>query len=882
MPKKKGPHRRRRVFGALAPALAASAALLAATPSAAWAQEKPFVYVPVDVPTTGDFAGMQLFHAAGVNNRNDFCGIVKLNGTEPNRAYAVKDGVWHLIGPDNSTGVGIDDDGNVVGYIGGNLAVWIYGSGTKTYSEDPLGLYDATKLGMAINERYDGSGDPDNDQTGDVAGQRNGGAFMELHGGSPADLIDLNVTNPHSAAYGLNDALEIAGFSRGSATDNSLKAVVWPNAVPRNPIVLDRDYSDPNHDFTTTSEYRAHAISNNDLIVGSYRPDDASNYSYCIWRGYGGANPPDAEFLSQPTHTEFNCVAVNDANDFVAKDRLYHIHSTTGALYSKSFADLAAHYPSDLTLSSVRFFSMADTGTLTGVGTRNLGGGVNLKVGFLLVPRNDDGDRISILRPTGEGVTIPLADFRECVNAIPQSGTNPLDADGDWVLDRDFTFRAGLYAVGKAAERKIEEIVYGGQVCRIHLDQFSGRNILLGIEPDPCSDEEGEGFADTINRIGYNHAQNAPQREVLIMHRTQMPAAHPGFDTQYDYVPPKVGDRTLYSNELTQEDILADLECFWSQLALHADYAQVGNEAFAGTGLYYLEAGQIPGYSGWTGGTIQNVPLAYQDAACDVILDWLEKQAETIRRASALAGRPVRIVGPAMLLTELDHARQQSGSTATIETKQVKNVFERSNAFADLVAIHLHHRLDGDIEGKIDPVLDWLVATSGTWLVTEGVRPKRSGCTEWGAYASPLWNQAWATEQAKYYENCPGTPVEPLWNNFINTNWINAPNTISPDFDDKLGIPRILAKMSAAGLVFGCYGGYSTFGSCGVDPNNQFDLSALWASDCVIDDAHIDDETGEDRFVYPVRNLYEGEADTYYDADLGEIHRVALQAIVCP
>ena len=66
------------LWRALAPALAASAALLAARPDAALAQDKPFVCLPLTPPTTGDFAG--------------------------------------------SMAKGIDDDRNVAGYIGGNLA----------------------------------------------------------------------------------------------------------------------------------------------------------------------------------------------------------------------------------------------------------------------------------------------------------------------------------------------------------------------------------------------------------------------------------------------------------------------------------------------------------------------------------------------------------------------------------------------------------------------------------------------------------------------------------------------------------------------------------------------------------------------------------------
>ena len=330
------------------------------------------------------------------------------------------------------------------------------------------------------------------------------------------------------------------------------------------------------------------------------------------------------------------------------------------------------------------------------------------------------------------------------------------------------------------------------------------------------------------------------------------------------------------------------MQCAAYQLARNVDYFQLGNEAFEATGEFWIEEGQLPEPDDEYSGPISGVPLSAADEACTLVLDWLEAEANAARRGSALAGRPLRIVGPAMLLNELNDARQQSNSEGSRSAREVKCVFERVNEFADIVGIHLHHQLDADLDGKIDPVLDWLVATSGTWLVTEGVRPKALGCTEWGAWTSSGWEAVHRGQAILYYyeenpEFCDDEPEIEYWHDFVQANWIDADEGISPDETGFLGIPQILDMMADAGLIFGCYGGYATFGACNGgsgNSNNQFDPSSLWAADCVIADERIEDPTGEDRFG-PVRTLYEGEADLYYFTDLGIVHPEELEDLTC-
>src|SRR5690606_10282435 len=59
-------------------------------------------------------------------------------------------------------------------------------------------------------------------------------------------------------------------------------------------------------------------------------------------------------------------------------------------------------------------------------------------------------------------------------------------------------------------------------------------------------------------------------------------------------------------------------------------------------------ANDLPNCNGWTGGLLRDVDGACFEDACGVVFGWMREQVNVARHASALGGRPLRFITPAL------------------------------------------------------------------------------------------------------------------------------------------------------------------------------------------------------------------------------------------
>jgi len=270
----------------------------------------------------------------------------------------------------------------------------------------------------------------------------------------------------------------------------------------------------------------------------------------------------------------------------------------------------------------------------------------------------------------------------------------------------------------------------------------------LGTSPD-CTIANGLSF------WGHDDGHDAPQREIVVWLRSSLVLADP----EHDYLP----DRTEMDTTDDRALLLADVAEFGHLYARCFDYLQVGNEVFGGAGGYkFRDTDFISCTPDWSGGARKHkfvTPDACRDEATDLMFDWLGDLGEAAIEGSALAGRPIRIVGPGLTLSSVNAGAGTVNRDVTVATADWCN--ERI-AFFDL---HAHYLQPDDLYTAIDRLDGTASVSGGAWRI-----PELRCSLEWGPKADVDQEETdyWDFDRVSTFDQFfTSTCPTPTWEEFV-------------------------------------------------------------------------------------------------------------------
>lgn len=413
------------------------------------------------------------------------------------------------------------------------------------------------------------------------------------------------------------------------------------------------------------------------------------------------------------------------------------------------------------------------------------------------------------------------------------------DANENWLIDwaehiSGEGMRVGLHAPDASTyARAIENTqIIRASVHLRHLYFDSEDPLNFPIEeilddPTTCHD-----FTEYLN----NWTSDTVKREAIIWLRSSLIDD----DSDYDYLPQSSQQRA---------ELLALVQEFSHRYATCIDYLQTGNEVFGGAGGYKFFETDLPGCSqshSWEGArTFQDLHTDCKGEAADAVLLWLHDQMWSALEGSALAGRPLRMIGPGIPSSIVDSGWDGAGVNRSLMQLPVPWLNERQMYFD----LHNHYTTVATGTLVVDRLMDEVEGSSAPW--DEVVR---AVCLELAPRVSVT---AWAVaNQDKFGDfvdpECPDPGTN--WWDFV-LSWRFA------DFSDDFEIDTLLSTMAAPGgnsakaFSAACY----TTGQ--LDPSNfMFDMAALRATRICVD--YIGNNQGASRYT-PVKYDYEAAAEDY-------------------
>lgn len=586
-----------------------------------------------------------------------------------------------------------------------------------------------------------------------------------------------------TAAHGIGNSVNHDPIIVGTSYD-ATSSEPLPVAWLWNGSGFDVQALDPTNAVVSDTPY---IINDNDWIVGS-TDGTTSAYDYLLWVPHGNGGW-DRVPLGR-SGSSAKAVGINGENEVVAGRYLF-VDDGYG-LDEYDLFDLAAipvqgEASRYYTTSTTSFHAINDNGWIVGKATRKESGENDVPVVLLLVPYDMDNSG--------------TPDYREII-------ANPtLDDDENWVLDKSEQMRVGLYAAGFNPEGTRADEVDDIQAVRLHLDDEFIHDIVT----------DSQICANTQNALEA-WRQSEDQKEIIAMIRTKYAT-----DKHYD---------AIMTGE-TKENYLDDLFCFAYRYAYDIDFIQFGNEIYEGPGEYWINGEGLGGIDG------DDLP-----AACDAVFAWIGEQMAVARMASALAGRPLRFIGPAVtrraiisgyggnLLSESLDMDDPEEDNPFRDAYNIKRLVEFANANHAYVDAHLHYNLDGQLEAA----LDYLVNPSeNTWDT-----PIWRTCMEWSPVTTGNWAIVNNPTYRKYFWEYEGAPAE-LWNDYVDA-WGTDTENGGLGRSGFPGLGGDLTDMESYGLLHACYGEFNqgTIPTQQTAPNyplpDQFDLTVLRAESVFADD----------------------------------------------
>lgn len=760
-------------FGSFSLSLSLGALMLLMTPTSGRADDRAFAWVAIAPPGEATLLSVQ-----DVNNSGHVLAKLDIDETGQ-RAAVYRDGAWKILvestGNYTTTGTDINNNGTVVGYSGsgGNTVarIWYYNAGDEEY-------YSGTNLGddteiWAIN---------DNDQLAgfDVANGYPVAWFAATGGWVELDPLQ---GGDATAARGLNIDATVVGQSTepyGQPENMKKWAVAWPGTST--PVKID-----PNQQDEDDTPY---LINENEWIVGAR--GTGNPYTYILWRPDGQGGWDDVESLGI-TGADAKAVGLNAYNEVVAKKSLFY-EDENSDLQDVSLVTLSG-IPTTTTpmghfySSNMAFYAINDNGWIVGKSTYYDAEQTSQGLyAILLVPFDRNNDEVP--------------DYREII-ADPSLDEN----DGDWVLDSTTKMRVGLYAipVGAGTDQLVQD-VDDLTAVRLHGNHDLVHTILTNPQTDP---DACDNFRTLLSYLGGHDDPDHQGKEIILMIRTPWPS-----NEDLDYIP----------DAQTQETILADLRCFVSKYCRDIDYIQFGNEIFGGPGEYYVSPG-----GSCAAGTLSGITTSdCYIQACQDVFEWMQKQADAVRETSALAGRPLQLITPAVFYSQVNNGYENGSIVPPLDSLDdraayaVQCVVSFGNLNGAAVDIHLHYR---DPEQRADMYSGVSRLLEGNSGEQENIwdPPFAITALEWSPVPSQTWAQDNRDDLNLYLQSNPDLlEGKDPWEVFID-GWAEGV------FDDRTMEDLIGEDLDAFDgiLRHACYGEYGQPTSGSLD---QWDITVVRAN----------------------------------------------------
>lgn len=753
--------------------LSLSAALMMAASSAAVGQEtrNAFVWIELTPPTSGDFENWQVVQSVkDINNQGRIIGQVSQGGSST-RGFIITNGQWTMLKPNDVATIvrEINGESNVVG--------WTSTATGRGWS--PEYTQNGAELGSGI--RVEGINDS-NHYVGYDVNQSTPVGWLTAAEGWVAlpPLNEGDATAAHGISHGDQSNYPLIV---GRSIDDE-QAATFPVAWTYDGQDFTAHALDPGLADETDLPF---TVNNSGWIVGA--TNASSPYGYLLWVPDGEDSWARVDLeLSGATQSGID---LNASNEIVAKDTLF-VLDDQAALTALELYDLV-NLPTSSSeatrwydTTATTFLAINDHGWIAGKARRKESGQSDVDVVLLLVPYD--------LNNNGE------PDYRE-IMADPE-----LDEDEDWVLDSTTKMRVGLYAinVGSGTDNLVQDV---GNITAVRL--HGNYELINRILTNPPEDPNAcQNFRALLSYLGGHQSQGHQGKEIILMIRTPWPT-----NENLDYIP----------DAQTQEAMLADLRCFVSKYAHDIDYVQFGNEIFGGPGEYYVDLG-----GGCTGTLGSLTDSACYIAACEAVFAWMQKQADAVREASALAGRPLQMITPAVFYGQVNTGYETGSIEPPLDSAADRNAYaiqstvlfgNRNGAAVD---IHLHYR-DAEQRAEMYSGVDRLLEGNSGQQQNIWDPPFAITALEW----SPVPKTDWLLENqgplSTYFQSNPNL-VETTWEQFFD-GWARATFT-EPERTMEDLIDEDLAAFNGL-LRHACYGEYGQPQSGSLD---QWDTTVVRAN----------------------------------------------------
>ena len=778
-------------------ALLAGAVGLVGMATAAGAGVFSFVMVPIFPPEQV----AEVIDVYGPNRHGDFVMVGKAKGKE--MSFLWRDETWTRVPIDSSTSVraaGVTDD------------LLIYGT-YRTSGDFYEGfVWDAARTNARVESMpfQPASASAQDDIVGNRAGV---GAVAVLPGLGDVVLPPLSGDGP-TFATAVNDRVSNFGgpgggtppyvVGRADASGGVGHAVLW--------IDGEQVFSLSEGEFYPTGVDDDSHVSGYELVDGLPSP--------VVWIRQSGTSSPEWVRFDLPTPKPAAAVDINSQGEMVGGKSLWVVDTEIIRVPLNTTTYIPQYIPredGDFTYIEMADFDLvgiADSGRM--MGTMKLTDGTIIPMQVVPYDRNNNA----------------TPDYREVDLAAavqdPLAGFLPPDMKHT---------RIGLHAPSKWLARYSSQYDPANTINEVHVVRFltnhNRTHILLN---DPASCEEFTSLIGTWT--GYERQNGQSGAEIVYTERSNFKSEwHPRNSKDLDYVPPR--DRPVHAaDELVQRQVLQNTKVFGKKYARFVDYFQLGNESFTNAGVYYFEdlAYEENGEWKFFTGTMKRVPgaaLPYADAA---LRTWWQKRVDALLIGSALAGRPLQVIGSALPTQAIfagldgdsyDFANMDPNGSAQAGSNRsafaVRAAIEWCNDFGAHTDLHMHFY---NYENHFVRIVDALENAPG---VTGWPRPQQIACLEYGPSASRRWwyRAGGGRETAKFYDNDPLTLPDGVstWDEWLDFWW-------QTDADLKLHDTFLadgMDVMQNLGYTLICYSD-TLQTSAGIDEAAPYDMSAIFPS----------------------------------------------------
>ncbi len=338
-----------------------------------------------------------------------------------------------------------------------------------------------------------------------------------------------------------------------------------------------------------------------------------------------------------------------------------------------------------------------------------------------------------------------IPDFREIIESKDQSGYELDRYVLTWLIDAGenvpaypYGMRIGLNHPGYTDTTNEQDIAYT-QIVRLPLG-LHNPDFVTGTIGDDEYYVNGIVYTGGTSQCGpFQSGLNlwSEGREIVLMLRSNLDDEDP----DHDYLP--TAPNVDLGQGVTKAHVLANLHRFSYDFARCVDWIQLGNESFSsadqssiygGHGGYKIWAEEVGDC--WTTGAD---PREFEDITCPIpaieaVQAWHYEQMWSILEGSALAGRPLRIIGPAIPMDTILNSYEEP---TTMGWKAIDRTAIWGNDYQVWFDMHARYLVRGDVADALTELLTYYPGGDTWWpphslrLVCLELTPKLDVSLNW-------------------------------------------------------------------------------------------------------------------------------------------------------